>query len=189
MTKYEEHTVDMPIGYGGYESYDSSSMRSVRSEAIQEFGFAIMTDAAAELIAAFSPILEVGAGSGYWTWELQAIGADAVATDPDPFSCVGCEVDREWVEVERLNADQAMELYPGRTVLSVWPSLGDTWLDDALRVHKPERLVLVGEGAYGCTASPALWDALDELGYAEVSTFDLPQWSGIHDYGAVYELK
>lgn len=35
------------------------------------FGFAVPNRRALETIAHNSPILEIGAGSGYWSWELQ----------------------------------------------------------------------------------------------------------------------
>ena len=41
-----------------------------RMKFIRTFGFGILTGAAIRLIREYSPILEVGAGTGYWTMEL-----------------------------------------------------------------------------------------------------------------------
>lgn len=48
------------------------------------FGFAVPTDAALSVLEACSPLLEVGAGTGYWAHCLSMRGADAVATDAQP---------------------------------------------------------------------------------------------------------
>jgi hypothetical protein len=49
------------------------------------FGFAVPNDAALDALAALSPLLEVGAGVGYWAALLRATrGADVLATDATP---------------------------------------------------------------------------------------------------------
>jgi hypothetical protein len=35
-----------------------------------------------QVLAPYAPIVEVGAGSGYWAYELRQAGVEVVATDP-----------------------------------------------------------------------------------------------------------
>ena len=53
---------------------------------MEKFGFAILTARAiselAKLVGTDAQILEVGAGSGYWSYELHCAGIEAWATDP-----------------------------------------------------------------------------------------------------------
>ena len=48
------------------------------------FAFAVPNDAALDALASLSPLLEVGAGTGYWAALLRRRGADVVATDVAP---------------------------------------------------------------------------------------------------------
>jgi hypothetical protein len=47
-------------------------------------GFAVPNEAILESIARHGPIIEIGAGTGYWTATLQARGVDAIAYDAKP---------------------------------------------------------------------------------------------------------
>jgi hypothetical protein len=53
-----------------------------RDQFIREFGFAVPTREALDRICEFSPLLEIGAGSGAWARLLALRGADIIATDP-----------------------------------------------------------------------------------------------------------
>jgi hypothetical protein len=58
-----------------------------RDEAIRQYGFSIPCKEAVEAVATLSPLVEVGAGSGYWSRFLRAAGADIVTTD------MGCQTE------------------------------------------------------------------------------------------------
>jgi hypothetical protein len=61
------------------------SEHTARDYAIQRWGFAVPTDQALVSIAAHSPIIEIGAGHGYWAYLLkERFGADVRAFDPHP---------------------------------------------------------------------------------------------------------
>jgi len=48
------------------------------------YAYAIPTHAALERISWYSPVLEIGAGTGYWASLLSKIGCDVIAYDRDP---------------------------------------------------------------------------------------------------------
>ena len=52
--------------------------------------FGIPSAAALEAIARHGPIIEVGAGTGYWAGLLQAMGVDIIAFDAEPTSTGSC---------------------------------------------------------------------------------------------------
>jgi hypothetical protein len=54
----------------------------LRDEYIPKFGFAIPDRAAIEVLKHYAPLVEVGAGSGYWSYELLKAGVDVIATEP-----------------------------------------------------------------------------------------------------------
>ena len=56
----------------------------IRQHYIAAFGFAVLDQATVQAVRPFAPLIEAGAGTGYWTWELQKAGINIVATDPNP---------------------------------------------------------------------------------------------------------
>src|SRR5580765_6867975 len=61
---------------------DSSRETEARDRFIQKYGFAVLHEPAIEAMRLYAPLLEIGAGSGYWSHELQKHGIDIIATDP-----------------------------------------------------------------------------------------------------------
>lgn len=172
--------------------HDDISPIYVRRYAVQAYAWAIPTDRAIDDIAQYSPILEVGAGSGYWASLLADAGADIIATDPYPPS-------ETFFPVEKLADRVAVQRYgAGRTLFIAWPPYDMPVAYDALRAYEAvggHRVVYIGEGMWGCTADDAFHTALgvggesdvEHHGWKFVEGFYLPQWSGIHDAVHVYE--
>ena len=56
----------------------------LRDELVKKYAWAVPTEASIEAIAALGPIVEVGAGTGYWAWLLRQVGATVEAYDVAP---------------------------------------------------------------------------------------------------------
>jgi hypothetical protein len=211
MTLYEERLGDVPLGPtmpGEVPQYamnsflagprdilmtskldlDPSNVRDYRRELLAEFSFAILTDAMVQALKQYSPLLEVGSGTGYWAYELRQAGADIVVTDPAPYSGIAYDPTKIWLEPERIDATVAVSKYPGRTLLMVWPSLERPWAHEALEAYEGDALIYVGEGYGGCTADDAFHELL-EARWTETQQIDMPQWWGLHDYCAIYRRQ
>lgn len=104
------------------------------------YGSAIMERADLNFIrenAGDRPLLEVGAGNGYLSHELRAMGTDITATEPYPVNRRELDLVRpelretQWLETEPLDAAGAMEKYPGYNLVWAyphpdgWPAVGD----------------------------------------------------------------
>jgi hypothetical protein len=160
----------------------------VRDRFIAKFGFAILDDKTVEKLRCFAPILEVGAGSGYWTYELTKAGIDAIATDPGT-GCYGhgnryCGWAEPWCSITRITGADAVKQYPDRTLLMVWPDLGHDgepdWPFETIAAYTGQTILYVGEGNGGCTGTDAFHHCLEEC-FEEVDQFAIPQFWGIHD--------
>ena len=57
---------------------------NLRNRIRQEYCFAILTEAMIEKIKPYGRILEIGAGTGYWAYEIKKRGVDYLATDAHP---------------------------------------------------------------------------------------------------------
>ncbi len=157
-----------------------------REEYIEKFGFAILNQETVEALKKYAPILEVGAGSGYWAYELKKAGIDIVATDTHSWKFADKWKAMSWIDVEKLNAIDSISKYPGRALLFVWPSYDEQWAEQALNVYEGNTVIYVGESYGGCTANDEFHAILDNK-FEEIEEIDIPQFDGIHDRLRVYK--
>lgn len=192
-----------------YDDFDPDRIVRIfgnRDKAIKRYAFAVPSPEALTLIAAFSPIVEIGAGTGYWAKLLREYGADVAAYDRKGESWKNWFPDGDVGGVAVGGIEQA-ELHADRTLFLCWPPYGDSFAYQCLRRYEAaggQRLCYIGEGVGGCTADGQFFCALgqgcdiyadDEHDHAtdpvatwkRVAEMDIPQWEGIHDMLAVYE--
>jgi hypothetical protein len=148
-----------------------------RNAQCHRFAWAIPNTRVVRAIAAWSPLIEVGAGNGYWAWLLRQAGADVVATDLYPWM-------ETWTDVVASNAYRAAERHPDRTLFLCWPPYKEPMAEEALAGYRGGRVVYVGERG-GCTGTQALEEQLAE-GWRLVKTVRLVNWEGIHDCARFY---
>jgi hypothetical protein len=140
----------------------------IRESFINQYGFAILWSGAIEAMRPYAPLLEIGAGSGYWTYELQKHGVDCIATDTmnGMYGFFQAEPGlKRWknnyVEIEKLNSVEAVRKYPKRNILTVWPDYKDTWAADALDIFTGQTVIYMGEGHGNATADDRFHELLD----------------------------
>lgn len=162
----------------------------IRDEFIAQFGFAILSEPAIEAIRAHAPIVEVGAGCGYWSYELRQAGIEVVATEPEPGTKWGSipRAWKPWLEMEKLSGREAVLKYPNHSLLMCWPSLNDDWPFVTLGVFQGSTVLYVGEGDGGCTADDKFHELLDSK-FNEIQTVAIPQFWGLHDYLSIWKRK
>ncbi|MFD0579264.1 methyltransferase domain-containing protein [Dactylosporangium darangshiense] len=155
-----------------------------RREVASRLAWSVPTEAALGLIGDHGPILDAGAGTGYWAALLRTRGVDVVATDaapPDDGDNAFHRPGATWAPVERLASVAAVRRHRDRTLLLCWPPPEN---DDAgyaaLRAYRGERLLYVGGGADGPTGTVRLHRELD-LNWTPTDDLLLPSWPGIPD--------
>lgn len=172
----------------GGDRYDYSD-RNVgilrqRDELVDKYAWAIPNTEAIETIADFEPILEVGAGNGYWAWLLRQLDVDVLATD------LNAPDEDAWSPVWKADARDVVTDYPDRTLLMVWPEYDETWPIEALGAYQSaggDTCIYVGEGRGGCTATDRFHQMLHEE-WALTETVAIPQYLGLHDRLEVWEV-
>lgn len=104
-------------------------------------------------------LVEIGAGSGYWTWQAVQAGIDAIAYEPtDP--AVNTHSDGfEYVPLLRGGPESAAQ-HEDRVLLLCWPSNNDPWAAQSLTAYPGDLLVYVGEGPGGTCADAAFFALL-----------------------------
>jgi hypothetical protein len=114
------------------------------------------------------PVVEIGAGNGYWAWLFAQMGVEVLAYDKSP---VGTE--DSWYSAEKIQqmgsdwrSIEPEEFYPvqqgGPEVLSEidsehvlflsWPPYSGSMAYDAVKAFKGDTVIYIGEGNGGCTA-------------------------------------
>ena len=166
-----------------------------RKSLVDEYSWAIPNDAALRAIAAEGPVIEVGAGAGYWAYCLRAMGADVIATDPDPAPSstnTWCKRSAPWTALEKLTAVKAARRYSDRTLFLCWPPIGGrkenigNYASRAVKAYHRaggKTVIYVGERGDGCTGS------FDESQWTREREVEIPQWPGLHDDLTIWRRK
>lgn len=145
---------------------------SVRKKLIWAYAWAIPSHEAIQALREMSPLIEIGAGTGYWTWLLRQAGENVIALDKNP------EAPPHWTLVERGN-EESVQAHGDRTLFLCWPSYQEPMAVKALSNYTGSHVVYVGEWK-GRTAD-------DEFHRLLTDSFDLereipiPTWPGYSD--------
>jgi hypothetical protein len=159
-----------------------------RRNCIEVMGFAILTESAIKMLKPYMPFVEVGAGTGYWSYELQKRGIITVATDPIKIEKSSYKFKQQWTVIEKMTAKQAIKKYPKHTLMMIWPCYDKPWAYEALKAYKGDTFVYCGESQGGCTADDNFHELLEKE-WQRSMHISIPQWFGIHDYLDVYVRK
>ena len=160
------------------------------------YACAIPNEQAMDALAQLSlPIVEIGAGAGYWGALLRLRGVDCVLYDRSPPTSDGNNpyFNRQYTEVLPGDHGKAA-LHPGHALLLVWPYSDseaeapwardkDPWDVQALRSFQGSTVAHVGdmnEHAPTVTTSTAFKQLLT-ASFREVERIDLPSWAHSHD--------
>jgi hypothetical protein len=157
-----------------------------RRELASLFSWAIPTGAALELLAKYAPLVECGAGMGYWLALLRARGVDAVGYDarrPGRSNAYHRGARRPWAQIERRSSVAAARSHRDRSLLLCWPPYDDDAASfEVLRAYRGDVVIHIGEIASGSVRfhrELALnWTLVEEL--------ELPHWPRIQDRVMVY---
>lgn len=152
------------------------------------WGFSIPCAEAVQALCAISPLVEIGAGTGYWTALLRAAGADILATDlvdegsPGYGLTVGVHS-----RVLALDAAAAVKAHPDRAVFCSWPTRDSEWCTDAAsQISRGGLFALIARERGGTTASDSLYDLLENK-FSLIQRIITPQFPEQDDSLKIYE--
>jgi hypothetical protein len=164
---------DLPRGL--YQMLNPSQRRR---ELAALFAWAIPGDDVLEVLGRHGPLVECGAGNGYWTALMQQRGVDVVAYD--------IRRSRSWARVHRSSSVAAVRRHRDRVLFLCWPSLDDDAASYApLRAYAGDVFAYVGEARAGVTGSVRFHRELD-LNWTLVEEVELPHWPWLRDCLRVY---
>ena len=179
---------------------DIYSSPLLRESLVHMFSWAIPDSKALSLIAEVGPLIEIGAGKGYWAHLLSKQGVDIKAFDShvpyafahswhenlgDVLKSLQAYFPLEnWFPVQEGNSN-AIKENPDRTLFLCWPPYDDSMAANCLDAYKGKTLIMVGEGEGGCTGDDEFWLKITE-GWQRTLRYSIPTWPGIHDQLSIY---
>lgn len=157
----------------------------------KRYAWAIPTDGALTMIAKYDPIIEIGAGTGYWAKLLAARGVDIVAYDQAPPVAPGLNTWHPGPDLAfpvEEGGPEKIPLHPGRNLFLCWPPYDEPMASQCLAAFTGNHVIYIGEGAGGCTGDEGFFNQL-EAEFDEIEEETIPSWQGIHDRMTVYRRK
>jgi hypothetical protein len=140
----------------------------------QHYAYVFPSDSALAMLARLGPLVEIGAGAGYWAHRLRSIGAEIVAFDQAPLD--GERTNRyhlgtrPWTLVEQ--GDQTvLSDYADRCLFLCWPPLFSS-LGDCLTYYGGDTVACVGDGGYRTARLDGLHESFTKVAAVPVRALD-----------------
>jgi hypothetical protein len=156
-----------------------------RHDMCRKYSFAIPTLKAIKTIAKLSPLVEMGAGTGYWTMLLRNSGAEVLAYDKKPGAGNKYKFTKSYTKIEQGTEKVLGRIHPEFSLFLCWPNYNSDFAFNCLREFQGNKLIYIGENRGGCTGNDKFFTKL-ELEWELEKSLPLPQWPGIHDQVTIY---
>lgn len=162
---------------------------TIRDKYVAEYSWSIPTAEAVEAIVELGPVVEGGAGTGYWASLIASAGGDIVAYDAKPPSAGenGYRHTKEYFPIKP-GGPEKMSEHKNRTLLLCWPPYCSSMGFEHIVAHGGKALVLIGEGAGGCCGDDKMFNYINN-NYNHKKSIYIPQWHGIHDSVEIFSRK
>ncbi|HPS59471.1 MAG TPA: hypothetical protein PK514_15320 [Spirochaetota bacterium] len=167
-----------------------------RNDLVSEYCFTIPYYGILKKVSAYSPIVEAGAGSGYWARCLVEFGADVVAYDrfpPDVKSPWDWRSGNSWFDDSWYHItggdESAAAGHPDRALFMAWPMPMNPMAYNALVKYKNaggRTLIYIGDPHPASSGDEHFYSEL--LKHREVERIDLYGWPGINEKLIIYSL-
>lgn len=151
--------------------------------------FAVPSKEAIDFIGKYCPkTIDVMAGTGYWAYLLNQSGFDCIASDITLKNEYGQR--KKYINIEEMDALDAIEKYPDRDVIICWaPYTDDIAFKIAQKINKGRKIIHIGEGKGGCTADDKFYDLIFSEKYKPIDYYDIVRFEYINDRMFIIEKQ
>ncbi len=156
-----------------------------REEFRREYSFAIPNAKALQTLVEHSPLIEIGAGNGYWAHLVEKSGGTIQAFDRYPEKNP-YQFKKKYFEVQQGSEKVLLKSPENLTLFLCWPPYNKPMAARALKYFRGRQLIYVGEPAGGCTGDEEFHQTLNSQ-WVLKKTVPLPQWPNLHDSLFVYQ--
>jgi len=148
-----------------------------RLEFVKKYSWAIPNDDALDFLVSVSPIVEIGAGTGYWASLIQEKGGTIYPFDIQPYNNAWCDGNHTDVF---LGGPESVLNFQDCTLFLCWTPYDDTLASDTLKLYTGDRVVFVGEWDDGCNKDDEFFRILGSDWKLE-KRIEIPRFPGVND--------
>jgi hypothetical protein len=160
------------LGSASNEAADGEGNQLLRLA--QRYAYVFPDESALATLAGLGPLVEIGAGTGYWAYRLRSLGVDIVAVDQAPPD--GDRANRyhppgrPWTRVEQ--GDQTvLSDHADRGLFVCWPPLFSS-LGDCLTFYCGGTVAYIGDEGHRTARLDHLHEAFTQVAVAPVRALD-----------------
>ena len=157
-----------------------------RPTLVQRYSWALPTDDALEVIARYAPVVEMGAGGGYWSHLMRERGIDVIAYDREHPHADNYFARHLWTKIEP-GGPAVLREHGDRSLFLCWPPNNSAMATNCLKRWSGTHVIHVGEWRIS-TGSRGFHDRL-EAGFELVEKLSIPQWEGMYDMLTVWRRR
>lgn len=168
------------------EISESNDSYSERAFLVRKYSWAIPNNEAISTLVKMSPLIEIGAGKGYWASLISKAGGDIIAFDIKNKNNKYTDNQLSYFDIKYGNST-TVKKYPDRNLFLCWPPYLSTCALNTLKNFKGKFVIYVGE-FFGCTACDKFHQLLQK-NFIEINRINIPQFWGIHDFVYIFERK
>jgi hypothetical protein len=185
LQKFYGHIVDGPNAVRFIQTLKR------RNAYCDKYAWAIPNQEAIDTLVEHSPLVEVGAGRGYWAALAAAAGADVLAFDPNPPERDGInswhrQPGGTFFPVGRANFE-VVSRHPDRTLFLCWPPFKSDVALNTLRGYKGKTVIYVGDE--GRDAGTPQFRAELAAYFTCARVVEIPRWPGVDDRLEVWRRR
>lgn len=162
----------------------------LRLKSCEAYAWAVPNKEAIDTLREHSPIVEIGAGRGYWAALAASAGSDIIAFDEHPPVQGGVNnwhrLPGMFFHVTQAGAEIA-GAHPDRTLFLCWPPTRTDAAQRALSSYKGQTVIYVGDEGHDA-GTPQFYSELS-AGFDRVKVVDIPRWPGIGDRMEVWRRR
>lgn len=156
---------------------------------VREYSWAIPDEWSIQTIVSVKkPLVEMGAGNGYWASLITAAGGSVECYDREPGSHCDGSTGHLWHPVMKGESNVLGSRHRDYALLLVWPPYDTPMAKECLLEFMKvggDTFIYVGEGEYGCTGDNEFHRVLQDHWSMERFA-DIPNWDGLKDSLYVY---
>ncbi|MBI1853139.1 MAG: hypothetical protein HYR85_22610 [Planctomycetes bacterium] len=174
LVKFYGHMIDGPRVMNFLRSLQS------RLDCSEMYSWAVPNEEAIQALVEYSPVVEIGAGRGYWAALAAAAGADILAFDAQPPVKAGVN---SWHRQPGTffsvaqGLPEIAGLHPDRSLFLCWPPWNSDVLSQAVRSYTGKTVIYVGDDGHGA-GNPQSYAEL-AAGMTKTRVVNLPRWPGV----------
>lgn len=174
------------------------ALMTLRHTFVEQFGFVLLNEELLDKTSHFlknKSVCEIGAGTGWLSYNLQQRGIDIIPVDYRPGNDSDFGFKKFHTDVLMENGINYLENNCPDVILLSWPDYDTSFASDILNtLKKGQTLIYIGENEGGCTGDDNFFALLETKTILNTTITDSLQesslcWTGIHDTWYVFEVQ